>query len=97
MLFAADRLRPGDKFDPDAEATDLEANNREVAGLIAETDVFEVQGSSAEPIALDKQYLLAKPATANLARVLLQLEGRPVIAEDSEGCAFFQALAGSGP
>ena len=92
VLFAAHRLTPGNKFNPDTEATELEADDAEVADLITHTDVFEVQGSSAEPIALDKQYLLAKPVTDDLASALRQLDGRPVIAEDSEGCAFFKRL-----
>ena len=92
VLFAADLLQPGHGFDPDTEATALEVDNAVVADLIADTDVFEVQGSSAEPIALDKQYLLAKPAIDDLSEALRQLDGRPVIAEDSEGCAFFKRL-----
>ena len=92
VLFAADRLRLGDRLDPEIEATHLDADNEVVANLIADTDVFEVQGSSAEPLALDKQYLLAKPATDDSAAALRQLDSRPVIAEDSEDCAFFKRL-----
>ena len=92
VLFAADRLQPGDRIGPDAEVTSLEADNRMVADLVADTDVFEVQGSSAEPTALNEQYLLAKSRTADLAKALEELDGKPVIAEDSEGCAFFKRL-----
>ena len=92
VLFTTDRLQPGDKVDPDAEATSLEADNAMLADLVADTDVFEVQGSSAEPIALDKQYLLAKSARDDLAKALDELDGKPVIAEDSEDCAFFKRL-----
>ncbi len=92
VLFAADQLQPGDRVDRDTEATSLEADNCQVADLIANTDVFEVQGSSAEPIALDKQYLLAKSARDDLAKALDELDGKPVIAEDSEDCAFFKRL-----
>ena len=63
-----------------------------VANLIADTDVFEVQGSSAEPTALNEQYLLAKSPRDDLAKALEELDGKPVIAEDSEGCAFFKRL-----
>ena len=90
VLFAADRLRLGSSFDSDTEATELEADNGVVSDLVADTDVFEVQGSSAEPIALDKQYLLAKPATDDLAKARRDLDGRPVIVEDDAGCAFFK-------
>ena len=71
VLFAADQLQPGDRVDPDNEATSLESDNGMVADLIADTDVFQVQGSSAEPIALDRQYLLAKSAR-NLSTTLRQ-------------------------
>ena len=92
VLFAADRLQPGDRIGPDAEVTSLEADNGMVADLVAETDVFEVQGSSAEPTALNEQYLLAKSQRDDLAKALEDLDGKPVIAEDSEGCAFFKRL-----
>lgn len=92
VLFAAGRLQPGDRVGPDTEATALDANNRVAADLVAGADVFEVQGGSAEPIALDKQYLLAKSARADLPKALDELDGRPVIAEDGEGSAFFKRL-----
>lgn len=92
VLFAADRLRSGEAINSDTEAISLEADNRIVAELVAHTDVFEVQGSSAEPMALDKQYLLAKPSTHDLKIAVNELDGRPVIAEDNEDCAFFKRL-----
>ena len=92
VLFAADRLQPGDRIGPDAEATSLEADNVMVADLVADADVLEVQGNSAEPIALDRQFLLAKSARDDLAKALDELDGKPVIAEDSEDCAFFKRL-----
>ncbi len=92
VLFAADQLQPGDRIGPDAEVTSLEADNGMVADLVVDTDVFEVQGSSAEPTALNEQYLLAKSPRDDLAKALEELDGKPVIAEDSEGCAFFKRL-----
>ena len=92
VLFAAGQLQPGDTVDPNSEATDLDAGNLIVADLVANTEVFEVLGSSAEPIALNNQYLLAKPAQTDMATALRELDGRPVIAEDSEDCAFFKRL-----
>ena len=92
VLFAADRLQPGDKVGLDVEATTLEGDNGMVADLVTDTDVFEVQGSSAEPIALDRQYLLAKQPKDDLAKALSELDGKPVIAEDSEDCTFFKRL-----
>ena len=95
VLFAADHLRPGDTIDPNTEATDLDANNELVAALVAATEAFEVQGNSAEPMALKNQYLLAKPAKTDFAEALRDLEGRPVIVEDNEDCAFFKRLVGT--
>ena len=92
VLFAADQLQPGEVIDPNAEATALEANSRMVAALISDTDAFEIQGGSAEPIALENQYLLAKPAKTDLAMGVRDLDGKPVIAEDNEDCAFFKRL-----
>ncbi len=92
VLFAADRLQTGDRIGSEHEATCLEADNRVVAGLVADTDAFEVQGNSAEPIALDKQYLLAKSARDDPAHTIRDLDGKPVIAEDSEECAYFKRL-----
>ena len=92
VLFAAERLGLGHRFDSDTEATELEADNGVVTDLVADTDVFEVQGSSAEPIALDKQYLIAKSSTDDFSRVLARLDGKPVIAEDNDGYAFFKRL-----
>ena len=92
VLFAADQHV--DKANPDrnAEATLLEADNRVVANILAETQVFEVQGSSAEPLALDKQFILAKPQAKDLHMACRELDGKPVIVEDSEHCAFFKRL-----
>ena len=92
VLFAAGRLQPGDKIESDAEATVLDANDELAAELVADTSAFEVQGYSAEPIALDKQFLLAKPARSDFQSALAQLDGKPVIAEDSDDCAFFKRL-----
>ena len=92
VLFTADQLQPGDTVDPNTEATNLDASNEVVADLIADTDIFEVVGSSAEPIALENQYLLAKSAKTDLAEALRELDGRSVIVEDSENCAFFKRL-----
>ena len=92
VLFAAEMLQPGDKIKSDTEATALDAKDKLTAALVADTSAFEVQGYSAEPIALDKQFLLAKPAKSDFQSALDELDGKPVIAEDSEGCAFFKRL-----
>ena len=96
VLFAADRLQAGDRIGPDAEATSLEADNGMVADLVADTDVFEVQGSSAEPIALDKQYLLAKSARDDLAKAPIELDGKTRHRRGQRRLRILQALACAG-
>ncbi|MDE0626343.1 MAG: AAA family ATPase [Bryobacterales bacterium] len=92
VLFAADRLRPGKMLDSDNEVTELRTDDPLIDQLVADTDVFKVQGSSAEPMALENQYLLAKAQRIDMGQALRELEGKPVIAEDSEDCAFFKRL-----
>ena len=92
VLFAAERLQPGGNVNSDAEVTELEADDIVVADLIAGTDVFEVQGTSAEPIALNKQYLLAKRAAVDLSKSLREMDDKPVIVEDNEDCVYFKRL-----
>ncbi len=92
VLFAADRMQPGVAIDPVAEAVALECDDRTVASLVDQTVVFEVQGSSAEPIALENQFLLAKPEEPDLTVAVRELDGRPVIAESDENCSYFKRL-----
>jgi hypothetical protein len=55
--------------------------------------LVEVDGHSAEPHALDKQFLIiGNPVTPDVAHA--QLEGRPVIAEDSTGSRYFKRYRG---
>lgn len=57
--------------------------------------LVEVAGDSAEPLALDKQFLfIGKPLDPTAA--LHSLEGRPVIAEDGEGYRYFKRLRSAG-
>ncbi|MEQ8585009.1 MAG: hypothetical protein RIE83_01155 [Thalassobaculaceae bacterium] len=92
VLFAADHLQPGETVDPNTEATDLDAEHELTGNLVADTEVFEILGSSAEPLALDKQLVLAKPPKTDLSTGLAELNGKPVIAENDEGHAFFKRL-----
>jgi hypothetical protein len=56
--------------------------------------LVEVEGHSAEPHALDKQFLIiAGPVPVPEARK--KLEGQPVIAEDSSGSRYFKRLRSS--
>jgi hypothetical protein len=53
--------------------------------------LFEVQGRSAEPVALETQYLITHP-TKYGAETLKRLEGRLVIAVDETGARYFKRL-----
>ena len=61
-----------------------------VADFVTDTNAFEVRGSSVEPVALDRQYLLAQPPKDELAGTLSVSDGKPAIAEDSEDCTYFK-------
>jgi len=63
----------------------LSALTRNILGLV------QVDGQSAEPIALDKQYLIIK-ASVSAENAGQALDGKPVIAEDSDGNSFFKRL-----
>lgn len=92
ILFTTSLVAPGTQADAENEATALDAEHVDVSRLVADTEVFEVQGSSAEPIALDRQFLLAKQPSTNHAHSIRELDGRPVIAESSDGGAYFKRL-----
>jgi hypothetical protein len=53
--------------------------------------LVEVVGDSAEPLALDGQYLIVRPKVAS-AEELRKLEGKPIIAIDSEDNRYFKRL-----
>lgn len=61
-----------------------------VADLVTDTDAFEVRDGSAEPVASDRQYLLAQSPKDDLAGALSVSDGKPLIAEDSEGRTYFK-------
>lgn len=58
--------------------------------------LVEVAGQSAEPIALDGQFLLIGPPIA-APDALSRLEGRPVIASDGDDNRYFKRLRPTGP
>ncbi|MCR9072730.1 MAG: hypothetical protein NXI18_13510 [Alphaproteobacteria bacterium] len=92
ILFASQTLAAGALVDGQTEATALDATDPAVQTLVAGTEVFEVQGSSAEPLALNGQFLLAKPPSRDLSRSIADLDGKPVIAETTDGDAYFKRL-----
>jgi hypothetical protein len=57
--------------------------------------LFEVQGRSAEPIALDTQYLITHPVTFDKENIQ-RLEGRLVVAVDENGARYFKRLRSHG-
>ena len=58
--------------------------------------LFQVKGRSAEPIALEGQFLITREVTKTLEQVKA-LDGRPIIAVDDEGTRYFKRLRCSGP
>jgi hypothetical protein len=57
--------------------------------------LFQVDGRSAEPIALDKQFLITHQVTFN-AESVMAFEGRLVIAIDEHGTRYFKRLRAHG-
>jgi hypothetical protein len=62
-----------------------------VEKTLANARLFEVQGRSAEPIALDTQSLITHPVTFG-PDALKRLEGRLVVAVDDAGERYFKRL-----
>jgi hypothetical protein len=88
-LFAARRL-PAPAFDPNAEIVPLKDANI-VQQLLDGARLFEVQGRSAEPIALEGQYLITGGATTTIDQVKA-LDGRTIVAIDEDGTWYFKRL-----
>ena len=57
--------------------------------LLQEAKLFKVNGRSAEPIALDGQFIMTQPVTLTLA-ALNKMDGRLVIAVDDSGARYFK-------
>jgi AAA domain len=88
-LFAAYRL-PLPAFAPNAEIIPLKDCNVPMQMLKA-ARLFEVQGRSAEPIALDGQFLITSEVTKTIQEIKA-LDGRPVVAIDEDGTRYFKRL-----
>jgi hypothetical protein len=58
--------------------------------------LFEVKGRSAEPIALESQFLITHPVTFDEAHIRT-MEGRLVVAVDEHGGRYFKRLRLRGP
>ena len=60
-----------------------------VQAMLRDAKLFQVAGRSAEPVALDGQYIITHPVTLTSA-ALERLEGRLVIAVDENGSRYFK-------
>ncbi|MCH8917788.1 MAG: hypothetical protein IIC52_07005 [Proteobacteria bacterium] len=95
-LFTAVNLRAGDQFATDTEAVACTTDDPAVTALLADTSLVEVDGDSAEPVALHKQYLLVKPKRTDLVQACHDLDGQPVVALDLNDQALFKRLRNVG-
>jgi hypothetical protein len=59
--------------------------------MLKDARLLKVQGRSAEPIALDGQFLITGEVTTNVQEIKA-LEGRPVVAIDQDGTRYFKRL-----
>lgn len=62
-----------------------------VSKLLEKARLFKVSGRSAEPIALDGQYLIARDAQTT-PQALSRLDGRLVVAVDESGARYFKRM-----
>ena len=88
-LFAAHRF-PTPVLDPNAEIIPLKDANVPQQ-MLNDARLFEVHGRSAEPIALEGQFLVALETTTTIEQVRA-LDGRPVVAIDEDGTRYFKRL-----
>jgi len=92
-VFAAREL-PTPPLDPTREFVPL-TDAAVVTKMLHGTRLFQVKGRSAEPIALDGQFLITREATQSLKEVKA-LDGCPIVAIDENGARFFKRLRCSG-
>ncbi len=88
-IFASTSAPPPAKV-PNSEVTAI-ADMAVVTKLLNDARLFEVQGRSAEPVALETQYLITHPTKFGDA-ALKRLDGRLVIAVDESGARYFKRL-----
>ncbi len=88
-LFAGSEL-PVPPTDANAEFIAL-TDFSVVSKLLERARLFKVSGRSAEPIALDGQYLIARDAQT-MPEALSRLDGRLVIAVDESGTRYFKRM-----
>ena len=67
-------------------------DNASIVGrLLDGAQLFEVRGRSAEPIALEGQFLITRSAISNIEHIA-RLSGRLVIAVDEDGTRYFKRM-----
>jgi hypothetical protein len=93
-LFASSRLPtpPKDENSEFVALSDLAVVNT----LLQNAKLFKVSGRSAEPIALDGQFIMTQPVTLTAAS-LGEMDGRLVIAIDDSGARYFKRFRMHGP
>ncbi|MSO74914.1 MAG: S24 family peptidase [Alphaproteobacteria bacterium] len=88
-LFTSRRL-PTPPHDPNAEIAPLK-DPSVPQQMLNGARLLEVQGRSAEPIALEGQFLIVREATTTIGQAKA-LDGRLVLAIDEDGTRFFKRL-----
>jgi len=88
-LFTAHRL-PIPAISPEAEIVPLKDCSVPIQ-MLKTARLFKVQGRSAEPIALDGQFLITSEVTKTI-KDIKALEGQPVVAIDENGTRYFKRL-----
>jgi hypothetical protein len=92
-VFAA-RALPTPALDASREFVPL-ADAKVLTKILDGARLFQVKGRSAEPIALEGQFLITREATKSLEEVKA-LDGCPIVAIDEDGTRFFKRLHCSG-
>jgi hypothetical protein len=93
-LFSSSRL-PTPPKDENVEFVAL-GDLTVVNTLLQDAKLFKVSGRSAEPIALDGQFIITQPVTLT-AGSLGEMDGRLVIAVDDSGARYFKRFRRHGP
>ncbi len=92
-LFTSHRLTPP-PVDPKREIVPL-ADPTIITTFLDGAKLFQVKGRSAEPIALDGQFLITRQIATNLVDVKA-LDGRLIVAIDETGTRYFKRLRCNG-
>jgi hypothetical protein len=89
VLYGSPKLAPGSISD--MEIADLSGEASIASALSGAKGLIEVVGRSAEPMALEKQYLIIGDAIG-FKDAAAKLDGQPVVAEASDNARYFKRL-----